>query len=66
MQVRNAVPVKLGIMVNQAIIPYGSKQLNGKGRQPDIKGMIETAIARIYVSAQNRNTGKPPSTTSIT
>ena len=58
MQVGNAVPVKLGTAVGQAILAHENEQSNEKGRQPDIEKMIDAAVARIRASARNRKAGK--------
>ena len=58
MQVGNAVPVKLGTAVGQAVLAHESKQLNRKGRQPNIGKMIDAAVARLRASARNRKAGK--------
>ena len=58
MQIGNAVPVKLGSAIGQAILAHESDQVNKKGKQPNVEKMIEAAVARLRASARNKNARK--------
>jgi len=55
MQVGNAVPVRLGSAIGQAILLHEKDQFRKNDKQPDVDKMMETAVTRLRISARNKN-----------
>jgi len=54
MQVGNAVPVKLGAAIGQAVLSHEQEQSGKIGMQPSIEKMTEAAVARLRAAARNK------------